>query len=152
MRMKFFIIGFAALMSAAATLSSCSREDGDWDPMEWRTGVRNVKEDGMRLVVVPQTGGTYEYTCRNYKSFWLEYVIETTEKPTGNLWQFNGLYNTYRHEDTNPLHISSPATEVNANDNKLSISVKPNDTGKTRYIMVTVTAGDIFDQFIYRQE
>ena len=152
MRNKIFIISLTILLATAATLSSCTSEDGDWEPMIWKTEVKSMKKDGMNYVLVPQTGGTYEYTCRNYKSFWLEDVIESTETPTGNPWQFKGLYDIYQRKDDNLYNISSPATEVNANDDKLSISVKPNDTGKTRYIMVRVSAGDIFDQFLYRQE
>ena len=152
MRKKIFIISLTTLLATAATLSSCTSKDGDWDSMIWKTEVKSMKKDGVKYVLVPQTGGTYEYTCRNYKSFWPEVVIESTEMPTGNPWQFEDLYDIYQRKDDNFYNISSPSTEVSVKDAKLTITVKPNDTGKTRYIMVTVSAGDIFDKFIYRQE
>lgn len=152
MRKKNFIISLTTLLATAATLSSCTSEDGDWDPMKWKTEVKSVKKDGVNYVLVPQAGGTYEYTCCNYKSFWLEDVIESTETPTGNPWQFKGLYDIYRRKDDNLYNISSPSTEVSVKDTKLIITVKPNDTGKPRYIKVTVSAGDIFSDFSYKQE
>ena len=129
----------ATTLLSSIALSSCSKDDGDWDPMKWRTEVKTVKDNGTRLVQVPSKGGTYVYKCRNYNGFWLSDIKETEDGST------KVHYNTDRH------YFSSPVTDVNITGNTLTVTIKPNETKKTRYVEVTVTAGDIFDTFKYKQ-
>ena len=59
----------ATTLLASIAMYSCSKDDGDWDQMRWRTEVKIVKDNGTRLVQVPSKGGTYVYKCRNYNVF-----------------------------------------------------------------------------------
>ena len=47
-------------------VSSCSDEDGDWDPMKWKTEVKKSSDDYFH---VPPQGGTYVFYCTNYSFF-----------------------------------------------------------------------------------
>lgn len=142
MKKKLFAtIILATTLLSSITLSSCTKDDGDWDPMRWRTEVKTVKDEGIRLVQVPAEGGTYVYKCKNYNRFWIADVTE----------EENGIKKVYYHDTDDMNKCSSPATDVNITDNTLTVTIKPNDTKKTRYVEVTVTAGDIFDTFKYKQ-
>lgn len=132
----------ATTLLSPVTLSSCSKDDGDWDPMKWRTETKTVKEEGTRLVQVPAEGGTYVYKCRNYNSFWLS---DITEEENSNVKHY------YRENFTDMYNCSLPFSDTSITGNTLTITIKPNETKKTRYVAVTVTAGDIFDTFKYKQ-
>lgn len=132
----------ATTLLSSIALSSCSKDDGDWDPMKWRTEVKTVKDEGTRFVQVPAEGGTYVYKCKNYDGFWL---AEVNEEENGNTKVYWSEHFTDNH------NFSSAATNVNITGNTLTVTIKPNDTKKTRYVEVTVTAGDIFDTFKYKQ-
>lgn len=140
----------ATAMLLSATLSSCSTEDpvGKWDPMKWKTEVKTIKEDGQTFTEVPAEGGTYEYTCKNYSSMWLYNVVE--EK------KFNDYYNSqdtkvYENKDLQK-HFDCPAASVNINEAHLTVTIKPNTTGKRRFIETSVSVGDTGNTFKYRQE
>lgn len=136
------IIVSASVLASSLTLVSCSKDDGDWDPMRWKTEVKTVKDEGTRFVQVPAEGGTYVYMCKNYKGFWLSDITE----------EQNGIKKVYNQEySTDRYNCSSPAANVSIAGNTLTVTIKPNTTKETRYVAVEVTAGDIFDTFKYKQ-
>ena len=55
-------------------MASCSKDDGDWEPMKWKTEAKASK-DGY-LQVSPE-GGTLTFWCTNYSSIWLNRITET---------------------------------------------------------------------------
>ena len=132
----------AATLAMAFVLGACSDDDGDWAPMRWKTSV--VKEkDGK--IAVPTQGGSYVFICTNYNTPWMANLKEIIE---GKETYYNIPY------DDNPnsaYSITSPWLTAHWNANTLTVNVEPNETGKERKMEVTVTAGDIFDTFIFKQ-
>ena len=58
--MKLLKYGFY-LLAIAASAVSCTRKDGDWDP---------IKTD-CREITVPPQGGSAVVTMKNYKGWWI---------------------------------------------------------------------------------
>ena len=90
-------------------ISSCSKEDGDWDPMKWQTEVKKSSDGNIH---VSPNGGTFVFYCKNYSSFWL------TAKCEGN---------------------------------KLTVTIEPTTSNGFRFIKLEIEAGDVFDEFNFRQ-
>ena len=131
---KIFILLFVALLG----FSSCGSEEpiGKWENMKW-TNVDNLKNvNGVYLL--PAEGGTYTFLCRNYEQPWISSVTVNGEYPEGyeNSRVFNGEWFTVKFEG-----------------NKLIITVQslPQSLGSRGFDLM-VTAGDIFDKFIFNQQ
>lgn len=134
--MKNVILAVSLVL--AFTLSACSDEDGDWDSMKWNTSV--VKEkDGK--IAVPSQGGSYVFICTNYNKPWMSDLTVKTD----------GKEETHYHPDDRVDIITSPELTAEWNGNTLTVTVAPNETGKERQMALHVTAGDIFDTFIFKQ-
>ena len=131
------------LMMCAAMLSlaSCSSEskDGDWDPMVWKTEVPVVKTtDG--IYEVSADGATFTFSCRNYSKPWFS-GAEVDGEP---------ILPPYMDEiDYGLIYGENFRAEIHGN--KLSIEFKPNKTAQTTNTSITVTAGDIFYTFRFKQ-
>lgn len=135
------IVLFAALIGVLS-FTSCSDDDGDWSPMKWKTSVRTEKDGTIN---VPSEGGSYVFVCTNYKRPWMSDLKEIID----------GKETYYsRPCDDNPnsaYSIASPWLTAQWKDNILTVTVKPNETGKEREMEVGVTAGDIFHTFTFKQ-
>ena len=137
--MKIWRITFALL--AAFSLASCSSEskDGDWDPMVWKTEVPVVKTtDG--IYEVSADGATFTFSCRNYSKPWFS-EAEVDGEP---------ILPPYMDEIGYGL-IYGENFRAEIHGNKLSIEFKPNKTAQTTNTSITVTAGDIFYTFRFKQ-
>ena len=76
--MKKKLFATMLLFTCILSLTSCSKDDGDWDAMKWE---KNNYEEALtpsfgKAIGVPKSGGTYTFKCKNYKNFWIEYVNE----------------------------------------------------------------------------
>ena len=132
----------AFAMLVAFSLASCSSEslDGDWDPMKWdKTDYEVIKEDGTKYYNVPQEGQTFTFTCKNYRP-WIDGVKVTI-----------GDKSDYVHpDDVHSLDYES--MHVKVEDRNVTVSFEPNQAGEqTHCYDLTVTAGDIFDTFSFKQ-
>ena len=103
------------LMVLPFFVSSCSDEDGDWDPMKWKTAVKKSSDDYFH---VPPQGGTYVFYCTNYSSFW---VVSATEKVS------------------------------RGEEKRFSPNYQPTTLDANRFMKVEVEAGDVFDEFNFKQ-
>lgn len=118
------------LLAISIILAACSREDGDWDPMEWDNRLDNTE--------VAAKGGSYSTTCKNYPSFWIGDIME------------NGQY----------VEITDPKLQtadggwyvVSINGKKATFVFHANDSGTERTASVTLTAGDTFYTFRFKQK
>ena len=119
----FFMVG----------LTACSNEDGDWDPMDWKN---DVKMEKKHSISVPMEGGTYQFSCKNY-SFWF-YAL-----------QEYGANVELEYDDVHHIHGEWVTADVE--NDVLTVTISPNDTGKQRAAVVGVTAGDVFDSFTFNQ-
>lgn len=129
----------AMLLFLPLLMSSCSKEDGDWDPMKWKTEVK-TSSDGY--INVPPEGGTLTFWCVNYGSFWLCNVIESEDGKTDKT-SFEGTGN----RDS----IKSNWMTATSEGNKLTITVEPTTSDGNRFMELDVENGDIFDQFKIKQ-
>jgi len=123
------------LMMAAAVLSlaSCSNdEDGDWDPMVWKAEVPVQKANGTYNVSAD--GETLTFTCRNYSSPWISSIAPDFEGST-----------------KDNRRITADWFKVEMIGNKLDVSFEANETSEERALHLTVTAGDIFYTFRFKQ-
>mgnify|MGYP006962967029 CR=1 FL=1 len=136
MKKKFVLV---MLLALPLFMASCSKDDGDWDRMKWKTEVKTSK-DGY--INVPPEGVTLTFWCVNYNSIWLcditESVAGDTDKNT-----FRGTGNLYS--------IKSNWMTAKSEGNKLTITIEPTTSDGNRFMEMTVENGDAFDTFKIKQ-
>ena len=144
MRKRLFatLLLFAGIMS----LGSCGKDGGDWDAMKWEENnyEKTLTPNFGKAIGVPQSGGTYTFKCKNYKSFWIEYVTEQVGDKT--------IKNIPSYDDKPYSEIKGCYTSSKVEGNTLTVTFEPNNTQDGRYIRANVSAGDIFDKFIFLQK
>ena len=107
---------------------------GDWDPMKWETNVSDMKNNHIQ---VTETGGTYTFRCKNYRSFWINSVEE------------NGKYVEILNEEHNS--ITGVWYAVSVDENILEVSIATNSDDNVRNLSVTMQAGNAFNTFSFAQ-
>lgn len=117
--------------------SSCSKEDGEVEPMKWKT---EVKKSSDGCFHVSPEGGTYVFHCTNYDSFWIPVV---TEKEVGG--------EEKRYEGNKNDSIAADWLTVKSDGKTLTVTILPTKLDGNRYMEVSVQAGDAFDEFKFRQ-
>ena len=140
-RVRAIYVNILMMCAAMLSLASCSSEskDGDWDPMVWKTEVPVVKTtDG--IYEVSADGATFTFSCHNYSKPWFS-EAEVDGEP---------ILPPYMDEIGYGL-IYGENFRAEIHSNKLSIEFKPNKTAQTTNTSITVTAGDIFYTFRFKQ-
>ena len=132
------------LAMVACTLASCSEDDGDWEEMKWDTSVKAGK-DGV--ISVGSEGGTYEFKCKNYNP-WLCSISQFEDGMEGEVFDRNTDDNRYADQG---MYIAGTWLTAKCSDSTLTVEIKPNESQKEHKMTVEVTAGDIFDSFVFRQ-
>ena len=132
------ICAIAFWVLAAVTVSSCSDDkDGDWDHMVWKAEVPVQTTDGV--YIVPAEGFDFTFSCRNYSSPWIDNAVSAGE-------------HYYPPREANDYHsITADWFKAEINGNKLKVTFEDNETKEERPLDLTVTAGDIFHTFRFRQ-
>ncbi len=131
-------------MTAVITLTSCNSDeyDGDWDDMIWKTEVKATEQDGTYLVAA--TGGEFTFSCKNYQHPWISEALYAGE-----------YYNPDVQDDEHHTRDSKKLTldwfKAEITDNLLKVTFEPNQATTERPIKLTITAGDIFYTFYFRQ-
>ena len=122
-------------------LSSCGNEpDGKWDKMKWND-LSNLKQvDGN--YIVPASGGTYTFECKNYMAPWINTVME------------NGVTDYSLIEINHDFHrFTGNWFDVQCINADLVVTIDPLEgDSNERSLTVVVTAGDIFDTFVFQQQ
>lgn len=135
-------------LAAAFVLTACDDKDGDWDPMKWeKTSYPYTKIEGKKYIEVPQQGGTYTFTCKNYDGFWL-YAVNIKTSGYGFTVEKH-LENNSFGNDWNEHHMQSDGCTVDIEGNTMTVSFDYTDA--TRSYEVGITGGDIFDTFRFIQ-
>ena len=132
-----YAIAFQVLV--AVFISSCSSDDpdGKWDPMVWFAEDPVQTTDGV--YIVPAGGFEFTFSCRNYSSPWMENAVAAGE------WY-------YPPREANDYHsIAADWFKAEVSGNKLKVTFEANETEEERPLELTVTAGDIFHTFKFRQ-
>lgn len=133
--MKVKTIILFVLFGVVAGLCGCSKDDGDWDPMEW-------SDYGKEVVVnVPAEGGTTILHCKNYTGVWLSDVTE----------EVSGKAEHYYSDSTTVSQITSKWAVVASSNSNVSVTIKPNTSGVERTLTVTATVGDVFSSLKFVQ-
>lgn len=123
---------------AVLSFNSCSDEpDGKWDPMVWKAEVPVQKTDGV--LHVSADGTEFTFSCQNYSHPWIEYAVSNEEN-----------YYPLREADIYHL-ISADWFKAEISGNKLKVVFKANETEEDRPLQLTVTPGDIFYTFKFKQ-
>ena len=130
------------LIAVLLGFSSCGDEPGDrpigdWEPMKWNNVDNLAKVNN--IYVIPEEGGTFTFECKNYKP-WLSDVIINTEH--------QDIYSSGSRKD-----YKNDWFEVKITDKKVMFTfdeIEEPMTGRT--VEVVVTAGDIFDTFVFQQQ
>ena len=109
--------------------------DGKWAKMKWNVPSGLSQVDGIYMV--PSSGGTYKFTCKNYKP-WIGHVIE---------------YNVLMPPIEDFHFCEGEWFSVTCDNNDVIFTFQPlgNDDEESRELEVVLTAGDIFDYFTFRQ-
>ena len=129
----------ALIMLAVLSLASCEKDkqDGDWDSMVWKAEVPMVIEDGV--YGVSDRGGTFTFTCRNYSKPWIEGAV-------------SGEEHYFPDREKNDYHtIMADWFKAEIVGNKLTVFFEPNKESSELILSLTVTAGDIFHTFKFKQ-
>ena len=140
----FPIMTCLLLAMAACTLASCSDDDGDWEEMKWETSVKAGK-DGV--ISVGSEGGTYEFKSKNYDP-WLISISQFEDGMEGEVFHRNTDDNQYADQG---MYIAGTWLTARCSGSTLTVKIKPNESQKKHTMTVEVTAGDIFDSFVFRQ-
>ena len=115
-------------------ISSCGDEpDGKWAKMKWEDKSGLAKENGV--YIVPANGGTYTFTCLNYKPW-----IDQCE------------YSVYGMPVQSFTHVTGEWFEVECVDNDVIVTFQPLEVlTSPRSLTLVMTAGDIFDRLVFEQ-
>ena len=132
------------LFVAIFTWTSCSKDDGDWDPMKWEKYSYQTEKmsNGEKAISVPKSGGTYTFKCKNYNHLWIE-----------NVWEEVGRQREifrYMYNDSPIINGNFTATQIQ-DGSTFTITFAPNKTEKERIAHVDVSAGDTGDHFTFKQ-
>lgn len=138
--MKFLSKFSFLLIAVLLGFSSCGDEpDGKWAKMKWNN-VDNLSKTN-NIYVIPEEGGSFTFECKNYTP-WIAEVVINTE-----------LQDISSQEDWNWKEYRNDWFEVKITDKKVIFSfdeIKEPMTGRTAEVVMT--AGDIFDTFIFQQQ
>lgn len=124
---------------AILSLVSCDREDpvGKWDPMDWEAeGPVQITDN---VYNVSAAGTELTFSCQNYAYPWIEDVT------------FNGKYYIPPRELNDYRTITVDWFKAEISGNKLKVVFEANQTAEERPIQLTVTAGDCFYTFKFKQ-
>jgi hypothetical protein len=133
--LKCLGIAFAML----ATLASCSSDApvGKWDAMVWKAEVPVRVTDGV--YVVAAAGAEITFACQNYSSPWIENALS------------DGGYCFPPREAGDFHHLSAEWFRAEMSGKRLTVVFEANETAEERLLTLTVTAGDIFHTFRFKQ-
>ena len=131
------------LIAVLLGFSSCSDEpDGKWAKMKWNNVDNLVKVNN--IYVIPEEGGTFTFECKNYTPWLSRVYVNNEPKP---------IVREDLHEMWKKCIIDD-WFEIEIVDKKMIIFFDRIDDYylTERKVTVEVTAGDIFDTFIFQQQ
>lgn len=137
-KMKFLRI-ILVMTVAVISLASCdiADPDGKWDPMDWEAeGPVQITDN---VYNVSAAGSEFTFACQNYSKPWIADAL------------FNGKYYFPPRELDDYRTITIDWFKAEISGNKLKVVFEANETAEERPIQLTVTAGDCFYTFKFKQ-
>ena len=136
----FGILRVLLVMFVVLSFVSCDSEEeiyGDWELMVWKSEELASATDGV--YDVSAHGGEFTFSCSNYSSPWIADASS------------NGVY-YYTGPEANDYHsITTDWFKAEMNGNRLNVVFEANETDEERPLRLTVTAGDVFYSFNFKQ-
>ena len=126
----------AMTIIAALSFTSCQEDiyREDWDEMIWKTEAQTTQKDDA--YIIDANGGEITFTCSNYSDPWLA-DADSLDK------------HYYIKYDVRSYDADWFKADIN--DNVLKVTFKANPNSAERPLKLTVTAGDIFHTFNFKQ-
>lgn len=128
----------AMTIIAALSFTSCNedveRALGDWDEMIWKTEAQTTQKDDA--YIIDANGGEITFTCSNYSYPWLA-DADSLDK--------------HYYIEYDVRSYDADWFKADINDNVLKVTFKANPNPAERPLKLTVTAGDIFHTFNFKQ-
>lgn len=136
---QFGILRVLLVMFVVLSFVSCDSEDmdGDWEPMVWKSEDLASATDGV--YDVSEHGGEFTFSCSNYSSPWIDGASS------------NGEYYDSTLEANDYHTITTDWFKAEMSGNRLNVVLEANDTDEERHLRLTVTAGDVFYSFNFKQ-
>ena len=119
------------LIFGFALFCSCNEPLGLWETMKWKTNIPHLKKD--HIIEVPSVGGTYTLKCKNYESFWIEYV--------------NGI-NKYVD---NGEELTEDWYTICLEKNVVTVIIASNESPDDRTLDIGIRGGNATDGFTFEQ-
>ncbi len=146
--MKKIVAAIIACVALTACEEIIEPKDGDWERMKWGHPLYNTKKiDGMTYYVVPAAGGEFEFRCKNYSQPWL--CNGNHQFEVGGEMQYS--YSLEDCQEESDHFFQYKWCTIEAVQDTLKVTFDANE-GVSRRAIVSVTAGDIFDNFVFWQE
>lgn len=126
------------LIVAVLGVTSCGSDepDGKWERMKW-TNVNDLKNVNG-VYILPEENGTYTFLCRNYEQPWFtSFTVNGVQQTVSDNHSISGDWWFTAKFEGNKLLIT--------------VGTLPKSVD-SRDFTLNVTAGDIFDSLIFRQE
>ena len=129
----------AIAIIAALSFTSCQEDiyREDWDEMIWNTEAQTTQKDDA--YIIDANGGEITFICSNYSDSWLS-SADSLDKH----YYITHEYGITRSYDANWF-------KADINENVLKVTFKANPNPVERPLKLTVTAGDIFHAFNFKQ-
>lgn len=128
----------AMTIIAALSFTSCNedveRALGDWDEMIWKTEAQTTQKDDA--YIIDANGGEITFICSNYSDSWLS-SADSLDK--------------HYYIEYDVRSYDADWFKADINDNVLKVTFKANPNPAERPLKLTVTAGDIFHTFNFKQ-
>lgn len=107
---------------------------------KWETSSKFVKApEGVPIVLVPAQGGTFSFKSKGYPAIYLDVVSEVDNLKNAET-TFDYHYKPNDKPEYTDLHIKGTYCEASINGASLTVTIDPNTTGKTRYVIVSTYA------------
>ena len=129
----------AIAIIATLSFTSCQEDiyREDWDEMIWNTEAQTTQKDDA--YIIDANGGEITFTCSNYSDPWLA-DADSLDKH---------YYITHEYGITRSYDADWFKADIN--ENVLKVTFKANPNPAERPLKLTVTAGDIFHTFNFKQ-
>jgi hypothetical protein len=122
------------LLLSLFVFTSCG-DDDELDPVQWKS---DLVFNEMLEAHVDAKGGTYLFTCTNYK--WV--TLNSLQEDYG----YNTL-GSYYPADLATNIVTGEWSKGEVKGVTMTITISKNESGKDRYLTVTTESGDAFGVF-----
>lgn len=126
------------VLLACLAIASCNKHNQKWDAMEWKAETE-ATQTNKGTYEIPTEGATLIFSCSNYSQPWLVNAKE------------NDQYLHLERVNDKAMSVDGEYFHAEIKDNNLTVAFKANDNSQTNEYTLTVTAGDIFYTFNFKQ-